>query len=124
LKLVDFNVAKESATTKTSLVVGKQCYMPPEQFRGKTSVQSDIYAMGASLYFLLVGVEPDPLSASRPRTVRADVSEELDRIVARATALEPESRYECAADLERDLRKLIGVEPVTGDPSEAETAPT
>ncbi|CAN5223344.1 hypothetical protein BH10CYA1_BH10CYA1_07350 [soil metagenome] len=107
LKLVDFNVAKESATTKTSLVVGKQCYMPPEQFRGKTSVQSDIYAMGASLYFLLIGKEPEPLTASHPRLVCPDLPEELDRIIAKATALDPESRYECAADLEKDLRNAF-----------------
>ncbi len=107
LKLVDFNVAKESATTKTSLVVGKQCYMPPEQFRGKTSVQSDIYAMGASLHFLLVGKDPEPLTASHPRMVCPDLPEELDRIIAKATALDPESRYECAADLEKDLRNAF-----------------
>lgn len=106
LKLVDFNVAKESATTKTSLVVGKQCYMPPEQFRGKTSVQSDIYAMGASLYFLLVGSEPEPLTSSHPRSVCSEIPEELDQIVARATALEPESRYASALELERDLQKV------------------
>lgn len=107
LKLVDFNVAKESATTKTSLVVGKQSYMPPEQFRGKTSVQSDIYAMGATLYFLLIGTEPEPLTSSHPQSVRGDVSEELDRIIAKATALDPESRYSFAADLEADLRNVF-----------------
>ncbi len=107
LKLVDFNVAKESATTKTSLVVGKQCYMPPEQFRGKTSVQSDIYAMGASLYFLLVGSEPEPLTSSHPRAVCPEVPVGLDRIVAKATALEPENRYGSAAELEMDLRTFL-----------------
>ncbi len=106
LKLVDFNVAKESATTKTSLVVGKQSYMPPEQFRGKTSVQSDIYAMGASLYYLLAGVEPEPLTASHPIKVRSEVPEELDRIIAKSTSLEPDSRYATALDLESDLQRL------------------
>lgn len=107
LKLVDFNVAKESAATKTNLVVGKQCYMPPEQFRGKTSVQSDIYAFGATLYYLLTGSDPEPLCAAHPRVANAAVSEELDRIVARATALEPESRYATAEDVEVDLKKFI-----------------
>jgi serine/threonine protein kinase len=106
LKLVDFNVAKESATTKTSLVVGKQCYMPPEQFRGKTSVQSDIYAMGASLFFLITGKDPEPLTASHPRNFIADVPEELDRIIARSTALDPESRYASAFEFEADLRSF------------------
>jgi tRNA A-37 threonylcarbamoyl transferase component Bud32 len=107
LKLVDFNVAKESATTKTSLVVGKQCYMPPEQFRGKTSGQSDIYAMGASLYFLITGKDPEPLTASHPKLVVSEIPNELDRIIATATALDPESRYSTAADLEADLRAFI-----------------
>lgn len=106
LKLVDFNVARESAGTKTNLVVGKQCYMPPEQFKGKASGQSDIYALGATMFYLLTGCEPEPLSISHPAAVNEAVSAALDAVVARATALDLESRYESAALLKEDLQKL------------------
>lgn len=103
LKLVDFNVAKESSMTKTSLVVGKQAYMPPEQFRGRADVQSDIYALGATMHFLLTGAEPEPITASHPRSLRSDVSEALDALVARATALEVESRFKVVGEVRAAL---------------------
>src|ERR1700739_3705163 len=52
LKLIDFNVAQKLESTATRTVVGKHSYIPPEQFRGKATVQSDIYALGACFYFL------------------------------------------------------------------------
>jgi len=107
LKLVDFNVARESAGTKTNLVVGKQCYMPPEQFKGKASERSDIYALGATMFYLLTGEEPEPLSISHPAACNNEVSASLDGIVARATALDLESRYASAAELKADLQELL-----------------
>jgi tRNA A-37 threonylcarbamoyl transferase component Bud32 len=105
LKLVDFNVAKEKQNSKTSLVVGKHAYMPPEQFRGKACPQSDIYAMGATLYLMLTGVEPEPLTCCHP-IERQPVSVEMDRIVARATALELTDRYQNVREISEDLRAL------------------
>src|SRR5262249_46009135 len=45
IKLIDFNVAQQMESKATRTVVGKHSYIPPEQFRGKASTQSDIYAM-------------------------------------------------------------------------------
>lgn len=106
LKLVDFNVAQQKETTSTGTVVGKHAYLPPEQFRGKPTTQSDIYSMGASLFFLLTGEEPEPINVQRPRNYKPELSESIDSIVARATQIELKSRYASAAELEQDLRKL------------------
>lgn len=110
LKLVDFNVAREKQSTKTALVVGKHAYMPPEQFKGKACPQSDIYAMGATLQYLLTGSEPEPLSCCHPAQ-KAAVSEELDRIVAKATELDLSDRYKSVSEMREDLERLkIGEE--------------
>lgn len=62
LKLIDFNVAQEMQEATTGTVVGKQSYLPPEQFRGQACPASDLYAMGATIFFILTGKEPTPIS--------------------------------------------------------------
>ncbi|RTL45092.1 MAG: serine/threonine protein kinase [Candidatus Melainabacteria bacterium] len=103
LKLVDFNVAQQTESTATGTVVGKHAYLPPEQFRGRPTPQSDIYAMGATLVYLLLGEDPEPITCSHPINVRDDVSPELDQIIARATALDTAKRYAIIEDLDKDL---------------------
>lgn len=111
LKLVDFNVAQQTESTATGTVVGKHCYLPPEQFRGQPTTQSDIYAMGASLFYILTGEEPDPISVLHPRKTNPSVSAELDAICAKATAIELQDRYATAKDIETALRAAGVPEP-------------
>jgi serine/threonine protein kinase len=106
LKLVDFNVAHQLESAATATVVGKHCYIPPEQFRGKPTAQSDIYALGCTLYYLLTGEEPEPLSVSHPREKNASLSIEIDSIVADCTELEAQKRYSDAAQLKEALLEL------------------
>ena len=103
LKLVDFNVAQQKETTATGTVVGKHAYLPPEQFRGKPTTQSDIYSMGASLFFILTAEDPEPISQQHPRRLKPELSEHLDCLIAKATEVELCDRYASAADMERDL---------------------
>jgi len=106
LKLIDFNVARQLENDSTKTVVGKHSYIPPEQFRGKAVLQSDLYAAGATLHFLLTGCDPEPITCSRPRDLQPTVSEEMNEIVAKATALELEQRYSSCVDLRSDLQRL------------------
>lgn len=102
-KLIDFNVARQSESTATRTVVGKHSYLPPEQFRGKASPQSDIYALGATLYFALTSEDPEPISASRPREKSLSVSSRLDDIIFHATQLSTDERYKTADEMKEDL---------------------
>jgi hypothetical protein len=106
LKLIDFNVAQQMHSNATRTVVGKHSYIPPEQFRGKATTQSDVYAMGASLYFLLTGQEPEPIATAHPRNLNANLSAELDSIVAQATAIDTDVRFACAEAVKNELTKL------------------
>jgi len=103
LKLVDFNVAQQKETTATGTVVGKHAYLPPEQFRGQPTTQSDIYSLGASLFFILTAEEPEPINQQHPRRLKPELSGEIDQIVAKSTAIELSDRYTTAADLENAL---------------------
>lgn len=106
LKVVDFNVAQQSDSTTTGTVVGKHAYIPPEQFRGKPTPQSDIYALGATLYFLLTGEDPEPISVSHPILTRSDISIHMDKIVSSATSLDVKTRYLNIEALQADLLTL------------------
>jgi len=103
LKLIDFNVARQVESNATGSVVGKPAYLPPEQFRGQPVPQSDIYGMGATLSFLLTGKEPEPISASHPKEITDSVSQAMDDIVAKATAINLKERYDDCHQILQDL---------------------
>lgn len=106
LKLIDFNVAQQVEATVTGTVVGKHAYLPPEQFRGMPTSQSDIYACGATLHFLLTGADPEPISQSHPGKAVADLSAGMDHIVAHATQLDTVQRYERIDQMADELRTM------------------
>lgn len=106
IKLIDFDVAQKLETSGTRTIVGKHSFISPEQFRGHPTVQSDLYALGASLYYLLTGEEPTPICQAFPRTVAPLVSPELNVIVAQCTAIELSERYPSARALIEALNNL------------------
>jgi serine/threonine protein kinase len=108
--LIDFNVARELDSNSSALTVaGKNSYIPPEQFRGSPSTQSDIYAFGATLFWMLTGHEPEPLSVSRPRSISPVVSVGMDETIATATQQELEQRYKSVAEMKSTLMQLAAV---------------
>ncbi|MBX9941440.1 MAG: serine/threonine protein kinase [Candidatus Obscuribacterales bacterium] len=96
LKVIDFGASNEFVGTATGTLIGKQAYMAPEQIRGKATPASDVYALGATIYYLLTGKEPKPLTPAHPKVLAPEVSEELDALVAKCTAFEPEERVKTA----------------------------
>jgi len=108
VRLVDFNVARTFASESASIaVVGKHAYIPPEQFRGKATEQSDIYALGCTLHFLLTGQDPQPMTTSYPARVQAKISERISGMVSRATAQDLSTRYRTARELGEDLQQAL-----------------
>lgn len=101
--LIDFNVAEQNEGIETHTVVGKRNYIPPEQFRGKWSQQSDIYAFGCCLYWLLTGHDPEAIATSHPGRERDGLSPDLDEIVARATQIDTGRRYTRVCEVTEDL---------------------
>ena len=106
LKLIDFNVAYQSEQGVVSSVVGKPAYIPPEQFRGTPVPQSDIYAMGGCLHFLLTGQEPEILSSSDPRAACHSVMPALAEIVMKATEPEIADRFADAKEIKAALLSI------------------
>jgi serine/threonine-protein kinase len=58
VKMVDFGVARHFQPKSTATMIGTQGYAPPEQYFEKVEVRSDLYALGATLHYLLTGRDP------------------------------------------------------------------
>ncbi len=108
LVLVDFGAANEFIGEFTGTLVGKQSYIPPEQFRGQAVPESDIYAVGATLYYLLTGKDPEPITPSRPKEIVDTIADDLDQLIYDCTREAPEDRGYDAANLYWKLCELGG----------------
>jgi predicted Ser/Thr protein kinase len=103
--IIDFGASNQFLGTMTGTIIGKQAYMAPEQLQGKATNQSDIYAFGGTLYFLLTGKDPVPLSESHPADL-VPVSDTLNEFIGRCTNLDTDARYTSVTDLRVQLTEL------------------
>lgn len=124
VKLTDFGLAKslgDYQLTNEGDIVGSLHYMPPEQVRRQTEPdpRSDIYSTGAVLYELLTGkklfdfsdrlslmvaqVQKQPVP---PIDIAPEIGPELNEIVLRALAKDPDQRYQSAVDFRLALQRV------------------
>ena len=100
--LIDLGIARtwhEGAEADTTRL-GTRSYAPPEQFGfGQTSVRSDVYSLGALLYFCLTGEDPAADKAAAKLANRPDVPSDLASVVACAMSFDPADRYASANEL-------------------------
>ncbi len=104
--LVDFGSIQTAINSRTQTVVGTYGYMPPEQFGGRTSAASDIYALGVTLIYLATGCNPDELPQQDLRLCfedRVNLSPRLVGWLQQATHPSLERRFQSSQQALRNL---------------------
>lgn len=125
--ILDFGLAKfhDLATlTLEGHIVGTPAYLAPEQLRGEVDLASDLYALGATLYYCLTGRPPftgHPMALMRmieledpepPRAHNPEVDPSLDDLVLRLLAKEPVQRPAPAHLIGARLRQPVRPDPL------------
>ena len=103
--LIDFGIARwVKREEKGVTAVGTMGYAPPELFGGRVEPRSDVYSLGATLFHLLTGADPqdNPLlifdfqKNPRPRQIASSISSEMEQILMRSVEYKPEDRFNSA----------------------------
>jgi serine/threonine protein kinase/WD40 repeat protein len=125
--VTDFGLAKaeDDGLTQTGDVLGTIRFMAPERFVGQADPRSDIYALGLTLYELLLlrpafdspnrlalieqvrKVDPPHLRSVDPR-----IPLDLETIVLKAVEKDPKARYQSAEAMAEDLGRFLADEPI------------
>ena len=137
LKVTDFGIARVGASqmTEAGSIVGTAQYLSPEQARGApVDARSDLYSLGIVLYELLTGKVPftgdSPVEIAMkhlnelpkpPSALRPEVPRDLDLVVLRALAKDPDARYASAEEMDADLARIEQGLSVSSRTAEAET---
>ncbi|MFG0332983.1 MAG: protein kinase, partial [Maioricimonas sp. JB049] len=125
--ITDFGLARalEPDATVTEHFGGTLRYMAPERFHGTTDARSDVYSLGVTLYELITGqpafpgttksellrqvTQTDPV---RPRTINPRIPRDLETIVLKAIARDPDHRYQSSQAAADDLGRFLEGSPI------------
>ncbi len=145
VKILDFGVARltreiepdASVFTMPGQLLGTLAYMSPEQADGESremDSRADVYQLGVILFELLSGKLPLDVEQSLLSVALRKIAEEeppslgslddtlkgdLEIIVAKAMAKEPQRRYEQAGELSADIRRFLSGQPIVARPTTA-----
>lgn len=112
VRLIDFGIARKFQEDKPALTqIGTEGYAPPEQYRGRATLLSDIYALGATLHHILTRKDPrlEPQFSFKERPIKQynpKVPDGLVQIVMRALEHNPEARFQSVAEMKAALEAL------------------
>jgi len=128
VRVLDFGIARVSdssnvSATRTGMVVGSPAYMSPEQALGKMNSvgpQTDVYAVGATLFALIAGATPHAgestqemivmvaTQSARPiLSVAPDVPAPIARVIDRALAYDRDKRFPDARVMLEEMRAAL-----------------
>ena len=102
LVIIDLGIARvwRDGADADTVKFGTRPYAPPEQYGfGQTSVRSDVYALGALLFFCLTGTDPKPGCGMREQCEAHGIPTPLADAICMAMALDPAKRFASAAAL-------------------------
>lgn len=139
VRITDFGLAhlpeQKTVLTHTGQTMGSPGFLPPEQVslkRGAVGAHSDVYSLGAVLYFLLTGRAPFQTNSTAeafhevlhaepvpPRRLNPAVPRELETIALKCLEKSPARRYVSAQDLADDLGRFLRHEPIRARPASA-----
>ncbi|MCD4749570.1 MAG: protein kinase [Thermoanaerobaculales bacterium] len=129
--VVDFGIAREIDShdvTQTGAVLGTPAFSAPEQLQGRTKevdARSDIYSLGATLYWLLTGRAPfegsyteilsghTEIDPTPPSHLESEISRDLDTVTLKCLEIDAGRRYESSFALAEDLRRIVADEPIS-----------
>lgn len=109
----------QTENTAQGTIIGTPNYMSPEQSRGEINgldQRSDVYSLGAIMYFLLTNKSPRTDQAglpARPRELNSKVSKAAEAVCLKAMARSRDDRYASAREVAADIALLIDDEPVS-----------
>ena len=133
VKIMDFGIAKSleggSKLTQTGIALGTAGYLAPEQIQGgSVDPRTDIFSFGVVAYELVTGRRPfEGASLSNvlyqilndnptePTDISEDVSEDLQRVVLKCMAKNPDDRYQSVREILEVLRSIPGTVGVDGE---------
>jgi eukaryotic-like serine/threonine-protein kinase len=142
VKVTDFGIARvisgADTLAQTAAVLGTASYLSPEQAQSQPVDQrSDIYSLGVALYEMVTGRPPfsgdsPVMVASKhvleqptpPSKLNADVSPELEAVIMKAMAKNPDNRYQDADEMRADLERARLGQGVQATPLLPESAQT
>ncbi len=134
VKVTDFGIARVVTTAETvaqtAAVLGTASYLSPEQAQGQpVDGRTDIYSLGCVMYEMVTGRPPflgdSPVAVASkqvleqpvpPSQLNPDVSPDLDAVILRALAKNPQNRYQSAGDMRQDLERVRRGLPVEATP--------
>ena len=126
VKVADFGLAKgaqlgSTLTVESSVILGSVSYLSPEQVqRGLSDMRSDVYSLGIVLFEMLTGKKPfdgeTPIqiaymhvndNVAAPSTLNSSIPADLDEIVLKATANNPDKRFKDAGEMHEQVLALL-----------------
>lgn len=109
VRLIDFGIARrvfdfQSGDTKTR--IGTDGYAPVEQYMGKPDTRSDLFSLGALMYFLVTGKDPEPMNPVPVEKIVENIDEKLKMIINRAMETNTSKRYQTAEEMLNEISPI------------------